>query len=260
MVPHRKPIVCLVMLILFAAPGCNMDEGFDGNIPQRNVFLDEWGCVSADLQVFSSFLPFDLTDLDVSLDVVQGQADLLLGRGDVPLSYFSPGTGPGSQKLRVGPASSEPMQAGTWTVTLASPADVTTECDPDNPTDWHLVMHRTGLPGGIVLLEETCRSAECAVPRCTQASCPPREFTFDMPGDAVSLQVELDSIEGDADLFLVSASGAELSAAMNPGTGYDIAQLGPELVTPLHGQTVTVRLESWDQVTGAYNLRVAYSP
>jgi len=258
-------LLCLVLLIPALFPACSMDEGFDGNLPPVNVFLDVWGCAAADSQVFSAFVPFDVTSLDVTLEVAQGEADLLLGRDGFPLIYASPGQGPGSQALRVGTMSYQPIQGGTWSVTVASPGTVATECDPANPTDWHMVMQRTGTPGGFVLLEEACRSAECAVPACAQAVCPVREFRVDLPLDAASLQVDLDSLQGDADLILLSAPAelaqpAVLGSSLNPGPGYDLVRLGPDVIVPLQGQAVTVRLESWAQSTDAYNLRVAYGP
>ena len=38
-----------------------------------------------------------------------------------------------------------------------------------------------------------------------------------------------------------------------------IGELGPDVIEPLRGLTVTLRLESWAQATDLYNLRVAYT-
>jgi len=237
-----------------------MDEGFNGIIPPKNVFLDVRGCLSEEAQAYSSFIGFDVSLLDVTLEVYQASADLTLGVGDVPFDYFSVGRGPGTQRLRVGPGSRLPIQAGTWFVGLSSPAGAATECDPENPTDFRLVMHRTGTPGGVVLLEESCDSGDCSVPACASFLCPAREILLDLPEDASHLEVVLESVEGDADLFFLSDTRAELGASMNPGTGFDILQLGPDLIEPLRGLTVSLRLESWAQPTDLYNLRVAYNP
>jgi hypothetical protein len=257
---NQRKIAGWAVLILLAGSGCSMDEGFNGIVPLKNIFLDERGCLSEEAQSYSSFIGFDVTLLDVTLEVYQASADLTLGVGDVPMDYFSVGRGPGTQRLRVGPGSRMPIQAGTWFVGLSSPAGVTTECDPENPTDFRLVMNRTGTPGGTVLLEENCDSGECAVPACTPLFCDARELTLDVPEDASRLEVVLESVEGDADLFFLSDTRAELGASMNPGTGFDILELGPDVIEPLRGLTVFLRLESWAQTTDRYNLRVAYTP
>jgi hypothetical protein len=255
---QRKIVGCAVLFFL-AGAGCNLDEGFNGIIPPKNVFLDVRGCLSEEAQTYSSFIGFDVTLLDVTLEVYQASADLTLGVGDVPFDYFSVGRGPGTQRLRVGPGSRRPIQAGTWFAGLTSPAGVFTECDPENPTDFRLVINRAGTPGGIVLLEENCDSGDCAVPACTPLFCDARVMTLDLPEDASHLEVVLESVEGDADLFFLSDTGAQMGASMNPGTGFDILELGPDVIEPLRGLTVSLRLESWAQATDLYNLRVAYT-
>ena len=237
-----------------------MDQGFDGVITPEEIFLDIKGCVSGEPQVFSAFLPFDVTLLDAYISIAQGNVDMSLGVGAYPLNYFGFGTSPGTQWTRVSTSSYVPLRAGSWFVTLTSPKNETTECDPNNPTDWHLVMRRTGSAGGTVLLSKNCRDAECAVPMCTVATaCNNRIFPFEIPSDASSLQVILESVEGDADLFISSLPAGQMAASMNGGPGFDIIQLGPDVIIPLQGQAVSVELESWQQVTQNYNLRVAYS-
>jgi len=121
-------------------------------------------------------------------------------------------------------------------------------------------MRRSVETSGSVLIEKQCNSADCVVPVCSEIICPSLDFPFEVPGDASSLQIILESFTGDADLFLATPLAAQVGASMNGGPGFDILQLGPEVVVPLRGETLTVELESWQQQTQDYSLRVAYNP
>jgi len=250
----------VALLLLLAGAGC-MDEGFDGTLPVENILLDQWGCVAEEIQVFPFFVDFDVPRLDAVLEVTRGAADLILGVGEAPLNYFGLGRGPGTQQVLVGPESHVPLQAGTWSARVAGVAGVATDCDPERPTDWHLVVSRTAPDGGAKLLAESCRSADCAVPACTATPCAGgRVFTIPVPADAGSLEVVLNSLAGDADLMVWTGAGVWLGASANPGTGFDILRLGQDALVPLRGQDVTVQLASWAQVTDAYDLTVSYVP
>jgi len=254
---NGKRVLWMWGLLLLSCTAC-MDEGFDGNVPPVIIFLDEQGCMTQEPQTLTAFIDFDVNGLEATLEVFQGAADLILGVGEAPLNYFSLGRGPGTQKLRVGPASGVPVQAGTWYAKVARAAGVATECDPDNPTDWRLVLRRAGGAGGRVLLTESCNATDCAVPACNALPCVSREISLVVPEDAVSVEVVLESLQGDADLFVVSDTGVQLAASTNPGTGYDILLLGPDVLIPLRTLTVTLRLQSWAQVTDQYNLQATY--
>ena len=257
---NGKRILAVAGLLLLAGPGC-MDEGFDGNIEPVNIFVDERGCVTEEPQTFSFFIDFDVDQLHGTLDVYQGAADLILGVGEAPFNYTSVGRGPGTQKLRVGPGSNVPVQAGTWQVSVAGATGVTTQCDPENPPDWRLVVSRTGTPGGTVILSQSCDSLDFSVPACLATPCVNAlEIPLVIPEDAGTLEVVLNSLRGDADLFFLSDTGVQLGASTNPGTGYDIIRLGSDVVVPLRTLTATLRLQSWSQATEEYNLQVRYSP
>ncbi len=246
-------------LLLVCLSSC-ADNGYDGRTPQVEIFLDERGCVTQEPQTFSARIGFDVERMEAALEVFEGAVDLVLGWGEAPRNYFSLGRGPGTQKLRVGPESGVPVQAGTWYLTVAGAAGVATGCDPENPTDWHLSLQRTPAARGASILSVSCRSTDCAVPACNAYPCVFQEIPLDVPGDAVSMEVVLKSIQGDADLLVVSDTGVHLGASTNPGTGYDILVLGPDVTVPLREQTVSLRLTSWAQPTDQYDLQVTYRP
>lgn len=252
----------LGLLLLISFPGC-MDDGFDGYVPPTEVFVDEWGCLSQEPRTYGARLGFDVDRLEASLQMFRGAADLVLGAGEAPANYFSVGRGPGTQKLRVGPGSQVPVQAGTWYLVVGGSSSAATGCDPERPAedpDWHLVMRRTPAAGGVALATESCRSPDCAVPACNAYPCPFRDVPLDVPADASSLEVVLNSLDGDADLSVVAPLGVQLGASANPGAGYDIVVLGPDRVETLREQTLSVRLTSWARPTDQYDLQATYRP
>lgn len=254
-------IFAVTGLLLVTCAGCNMDEGFSGETPATDLFLRTQGCITDEPQRLEVKLPFDVTQVDVSLEVLRTQVDLIFGEEPTPSNYFSYGPSPGIQKIRVGTGSYKPLHAGPWYVELVGLSGETGECDAARSPDWRLQVRRTQSLTGIVLLNESCDAAECEVPACTNpANCPAREFSFALPEDAVSLEVILDSLQGNADLFLGVVSEEELFSSTNPGTGFDIVRIGSQAIVPLRGQTLSLSLESWAQVTREYRLRVVYLP
>ena len=253
--------------LLLATVGCG-DDGYDPLTALEEPFLTTRGCLSAEAQTFTVFLPADLQGLMVQLTVEQGQADLIVGTEEVPL-YFSLGSGTGTQRIRVGADSYEPMNGGNWSATVVSPAGVTSACDPANPTDWQLVMDRAWLYTAKNILEESCEDDEtCVVEDCeTTGECPVRVFTIkQVPDMATALEVTLESIEGDADLFVYRGDPEQagslealpqIGSSTNPGTGFDVVQLGGAVVRAMQGEPMTMGLKSWGQTTGVYKLKVS---
>jgi len=240
------------------------DDGFDGSVLPVEIFLDEAGCLAQEPQTLTVRVGFGVEQLEATLEVFRGAADLVLGWGEAPSSYFSVGRGPGTQKLRVGPDSHFPVLPGTLSLRVGGAASAAAAgCDPSNPADnpdWRVVLRRTPSPVGMVLLSESCDLPDCTVPACDAYPCTFRAIELGVPEDAVSMEVVLNSIAGDADLLVVSDTGVQLGASTNPGSGYDIVILGQDVVVPLQGQTIFVRLTSWAQPTEEYALQATYRP
>lgn len=254
-------ISAVIGLLLFACAGCNMDEGFSGETATTDLFLETQGCIKEEGEQLTVTLPFDVALVDVILEVLRSQIDLVFGEGMIPTQYFSYGPAPGIRQIRVGTGSYRPLHAGTWYVDLIGLSGETGECDPEQSPDWRLRVQRAESLTGIVLLDESCDSADCEVPECTNpGNCPSRQFSFVLPEDAVSLEVIQESLQGNADLFLGNGSEEELLSSTNPGTGYDILRINSQAIVPLRGQTLSLRLESWGQTTQEYQLRAVYVP
>ena len=245
-------------LVLFGAflglsSGCGMDQGSSGEIPRVDVFLtkeciQDQECTLSDPEektVLPVTIPYGVSLLEVSLEVLSGEADLIVGTEDPPTDYFSPGHGTGTQRILIGPSSHEPLQARTWYVELISPFGVGAE--------WRLVVQRRTSPPGSPLLGE-----EGLLPAGQNAL-----FPLSVPEDAASLEVVLKSERGqeggpaDADLFLGSGLAEEEYSSLNPGTGFEVLVLGPEVVAALAGQTLTAKIEGYEEET-AYHLTASY--
>ena len=74
------------------------------------------------------------------------------------------------------------------------------------------------------------------------------------------LRIVLESLEGDADLFLNYLLGyqelKETFSSMNPGPGFDVINLGPETIPFIRGAQLGLELESWAEETKLFRLRV----
>jgi hypothetical protein len=101
-------------------------------------------------------------------------------------------------------------------------------------------------------------------PACIPGICVPEEIPIEVPEDALSMEVVLESIqgdaglEGDADLLVGLGSERESLISMNPGPGYDVVVIDQDRLVPLRGQSIVIRLESWQYPTD-YRLKVAYT-
>ena len=220
--------------------GCGMDEGSSGEIPRVDVFLTEQGSLEgSDPIVHPVTIPYGVSLLEVNVEVFSGEADLIVGTEDPPTDYFSPAHGAGFQKLLLSPASREPLQARTWYIELVSPFGV--------DADYQLnVRRRLGQPGSLLLEEE--------------GQLPARQsalFPFTLPEDAISLEVILESRQGDMDLFLGIGPAGEEHASLNPGTGFEVIALDSEAVSALTGQTLAAKIESFDE-DGDFRLTASY--
>jgi len=258
------PALLRAALLLLLLSGCSMDKGFTGLPPPGDLLLATQGCARANPfnpTVLSVGVPLDVTQVDVTLEVVRTQIDMVFGAGKYPRNYFSFNPHPGLQRVRVGPSSNAPLTPGTWEVRLHSLAGPSGVCEQDDEAsaDWRLWVSRAREPQGVRLLDESCDSPDCAVPGCvTPGNCPPRIYTLDVPEDAVSLEISLESPQGDADLWVRTASGEELLGSMNPGPGFDIVHAEGEACAALRGQTLTLVLESWAEATTEYRLSAVY--
>ncbi len=195
--------------------------------------------------------------------MLRGEVDVVVGTEDPPSDYFAFGRGPGTQKILVGRDDREPIgerlgeRLRPWFVQLVSPFEIQ-ECEEDEEPDWRLsVVRSSGTRGGVLLDQEG------QVPACIAGICVPEEIPIEVPEDALSMEVALESQEGgDADLLVGLGSERESEreslVSLNPGPGYDVVVIDQDRLVPLRGQSIVVRLESWLYPTD-YRLRVAYT-
>ena len=253
-------MLAILLLPLVFGTGCSMDKGSSGDIPPVRVVLEASGCLADGPEQgelgtisFPVTIPFGLPLMEARLEVFRGEMDLVLGTEDPPSDYFGFGRGPGTQKILVGTGSREPVMGRPWYVQLVSPFGILEECEEEDDPDWRLSVRRSAGIAGRVLFEP----AEGQVPACTPGNCVPESITIDVPEDALSMELVLESLEGDADLFVGIGPERESLVSLNPGTGYDVLVLDPERCVPLRGRSLTVLMESWQYPT-VYRLSVAY--
>ena len=257
-----KTLALFLLPCLFGA-GCGLDKGSSGDIPPENVFLEAEGCLTdnpvpgqAGTVLYSDSFnaPFGLSMAEVRLDVLRGEADVIVGTERPPSDYFAFGRGPGTQKILVGRDSREPMMGRPWFVQLVSPFEIQ-ECEEGAEPDWRLSVVRTSGIKGRVLFNEP----DGQVPACTPGICVPEEIPIIVPEDALSMEIALESVEGgDADLLVGLGSERESLVSLNPGPGYDVVVIDQGRLVPLRGQSIVIRLESWQFPTD-YRLEVAYT-
>ncbi len=256
-----KTLAILLLPCLFGT-GCGLDKGSSGDIPPQNVFLEVEGCLvenaDPDLAVtkpYSFNAPVDLSLMEVRLEVFRGEVDLVVGTADPPSDYFAFGRGPGTQKILVGRDSREPVgkDLRPWFVQLVSPFEVQ-ECEEGDDPDWRLsAVRSSGTQGGVL------RDQEGQVPACIPGICVPEEIPIEeVPVDALSMEILLESIQGDADLLVGLGSERESLVSLNPGPGFDVVVIDQERLVPLRGQSIVIRLESWQFPTD-YRLKVAHT-
>jgi len=260
-----KTLAIFLLPCLFGA-GCGLDKGSSGDIPPENVFLVAQGCLvddpsqgQAGTKSYSFNPPLGLSLMEARLKVLRGEVDVVVGTEDPPSDYFAFGRGPGTQKILVGRDDREPIgerlgeRLRPWFVQLVSPFEIQ-ECDEDEEPDWRLSVRRSsGIEGG-VLFDELDGQA----PACIPGICVPEPILIEVPVDALSMEVLLESIKGDADLLVGLGSERESLVSLNPGLGYDVVVIDQERLVPLRGQSIVIRLESWQYPTD-YRLRVAYT-
>jgi hypothetical protein len=255
--------LAIFLLCQFGA-GCGLDKGSSGDIPPVNVFLEAEGCLGNNpvlgqlgtiLYSDSFTAPIGLFLMEARLEVLRGEVDVVVGTEDPPSDYIAFGRGPGTQKILVGRDSREPIgeRLRPWFVQLVSPFE-SQECVEGAEPDWRLSVVRSSGTQGRVLLDQ-----EGQVQACTPGTCFPEEIPIEVPEDALSMEIILESPEeGDADLLVGLGSERESLVSLNPGPGYDVVVIDQERLVPLRGQSVVVRLESWQHPTD-YGLRVAYT-
>jgi len=260
--------LAILLFCLFGA-GCGLDKGSSGDIPPVNVFLEAEGCLvenaDEELQVtkpYSFNAPVDLSLMEVRLDAFRGEVDLLVGTEDPPADYFAFGRGAGIQKILVSRDSREPVgRLRPWFVQLVSPSALEIQtCEEGDDPDWRLsVVRSSGIEGRALLPPE-----EWQIPACTSDICVPVEIPIEVPEDALSMEIALESLaaedsEGqDADLLIGLGSERESLVSLNPGRGYDVVVIDEERLVPLRGQSIVIRLESWKFQTDC-RLEVAYT-
>jgi hypothetical protein len=264
---HIYTKLCKILAIfllpgLFGA-GCGLDKGSSGDIPPQVVFLEDQGCLAdnpvpgqAGTIVYSDSFPAprDLSLMEARLEVLRGELDIVVGTENPPSDYFALGRGPGAQKIRVGRDSREPMgELRPWFVQLVSPFEIQ-ECEEGEEPDWRLSVRRSSGTEGRVLLDQDGQA-----PACIPGICVPEEIPIEVPEDALSMEIALESTEeGDADLLVGFGSERESLVSLNPGPGFDVVVIDQDRLVPLRGQSVVIRLESWQAPTD-YRLQVAYT-
>jgi len=263
-----KTLAIFLLSSLFAA-GCGLDKGSSGDIPPENVFLKAQGCLTDNpvlgqegtIVYSDSFAgPLGLSLLEARLEVLRGEVDVVVGTESPPSDYFAFGRGPGIQKIlvkilvdrdsreRVG------ERLRPWFVQLVSPFGFQ-ECEEGDDPDWRLSVVRSSGIEGKVLFDDSDGQA----PACIPGICVPEEVTIDVPEDALIMEVALESLEGgDADLLVGLGSERESLVSLNPGPGYDVVVIDQDRLVPLRGQSIVIRLESWQFPTD-YRLKVAYT-
>ncbi len=191
--------------------------------------------------------------------MLRGEVDVVVGTEDPPSDYFAFGRGPGTQKILVGRDDREPIgellgeRLRPWFVQLVSPFEIQ-ECEEGEEPDWRLSVRRSSGIEGRVLFDEPDGQA----PACIPGICVPEEIPIEVPEDALSMEVVLESIQGDADLLVGLGSERESLVSLNPWPGFDVVVIDQDRLVPLRGQSIVIRLESWQYPTD-YRLRVAYT-
>jgi hypothetical protein len=247
---------------------CSTGGGASGDIPSEDVFLEVQGCLTAgsaqeagDASIYSVRIPTDVSLLEVRLETLGGEIDLVVGTENPPADYFSFSKRGGVQKILVGPSSNEPLLARTWYVALSSPLQIEEGCPPERVPDWQLRVQRATGVEGLPLLEPVCNEEDEG---CSVDPYPSREsFSIEVPEDALSLDVTLETIQGDADLFVGTDFGTgnetELSSSMNPGLGFDVVSLGADVCVQRRGQSLDLVVESWGRPS-RFRLQASYMP
>jgi hypothetical protein len=264
---HRYTKLCKTLAIFLLAclfgAGCGLDKGSSGDIPPENVFLVAQGCLvddpgqgQAGTKSYSFNPPLGLSLMEARLKVLRGEVDVVVGTEDPPSDYFAFGRGPGTQKILVGRDSREPVgeRLRPWFAQLVSPFEIR-ECEEGDDPDWRLsVVRSSGIEGRVFLRQED------QLPACTPGNC--EQIPIDVPEDALSMEVVLQSLksteEGDADLVVGLGTETESLVSLNPGLGYDVVVIDQDRLGPLLGQSIVIRLESWQFPTD-YRLKVAYT-
>jgi hypothetical protein len=264
-----KTLAISLLPCLFGA-GCGLDKGSSGDIPPQNVFLEAEGCVgdspnpgqAGTILYSGSFnASANLSLLEARLEVLRGDVDVVVGTEEPPSDYFAFGRGPGTQKILVGRDSREPVgeRLRPWFVQLVSPLN-SRECFDGVEPDWRLsVIRSSGLRGRLL------HDQEGDTPTCLPGVCVPEEVQIEVPEDALSMEISLESMKGedtgggDADLLVGLGNERESLVSLNRGPGYDVVVIDQERLVPLRGQSVVIRLESWQSPTN-YRLRVTYTP
>lgn len=258
-----KTLAIFLLPCLFGA-GCGLDKGSSGDIPPENVFLEAQGCLldnpgqrQAGTIVYSDSFPapFGLSLMEARLKVLRGEVDVVVGTEDPPSDYFAFGRGPGTQKIFAGRDDREPIgeRLRPWFVQLVSPFEIQ-ECEEGEEPDWRLSVRRSSGIEGRVLFDEPDGQA----PACIPGICVPEEIPIEVPEDALSMEVVLESTQGDADLLVGLGSERERLVSLNPWPGFDVVVIDQDRLVPLRGQSIVIRLESWQYPTD-YRLRVAYT-
>ncbi len=197
--------------------------------------------------MFSVNIPFDLNLMEARLEVIRGEVDLVLGTENPPSDYFGFGRGPGLQKILVGRVSSEPLMGRPWFVELVSPFLIQEACEEGASPDWRLSVRRSrGIEGQRLFEQEGQVAGSESIPLA-------------VPEDALSMEVSLESIQGDADLLVGIGDETESLSSLNRGTGYEVAVIDPALCVPIRGETILLLLESW-KGSADYRLEVTYTP
>lgn len=264
-----KTLAIFLLPCLFGA-GCGLDKGSSGDIPPQNVFLEAEGCLGSNpvfdqggtIVYSDSFTaPVGLSLMEARLEVLRGEVDVVVGTEDPPSDYFAFGRGAGTQKILVGRDSLEPIgeRLRPWFVQLVSPFEIQ-GCVEGAEPDWRLsVVRSSGIEGRVLLDQEGQAQA------CTPGTCFPEEIPIEVPEDALSMEIVLESLEAgdadpgeDADLLVGLGSERESLVSLNPGPGYDVVVIDQDRLVPLRGQSIVIRLESWQFPTD-YRLRVVYT-
>ncbi len=260
---RRARFLVLLLVPCALGTGCGLDKGSSGDIPPQNIFLEAQGCLldepgledatSLDYSFPSSE---DLPLMEVKLEVLRGQVDLVLGASAPPSDYFGFGRGTGTQKILVGRQSFEPVMLRPWFVSLDSgPLAILEECEEGDDPDWRLLVSRSTGPRGRGLL-----SQEGRVPASTPGNIVHEEVQVEVPEDALSMEIVLESLgEGDADLLVGLGSEVESLVSLNLGPGYDVVVIGEQKLVPLRGESISAFLESWGAPTD-YRLEATYTP
>ncbi len=151
--------------------------------------------------------PVGLSLMEARLEVLRGEVDVVVGTEDPPSDYFAFGRGPGPQKILVGRDRREPVGerfSVPGSCNWLPPSRSMSARKVTTPIGGCRSGDRSGYEGRVL------PEAGGQAPACLPGICVPEEIPIEVPEDALSMEVVLESGDGGyADLLVGLGSGRE---------------------------------------------------